>query len=275
MRLLRPRDGTLGRTRCTSRCRCVQAVLRIERIMANIEPSSASRGVPQAGQFVERSVAIAELERFSCRGWDRSGAKDTRTAWAHGIGKTQLAVEFARRHHRRFSLMFWLDGQSRGTLRSSIASFPSRIPPGHILETSRLYASDSGANTDAVVEAVMAWLAQPDNTAWLLIFDNVYQEYRAHGGDPDAYLVKRYLSGADHGSVLLTTRLGRLEHLGDSQQLGKVSKDQGQAIFESWYKKKYDTAESKRLHALLDGLPFAIARRARICRRAEYGWRRT
>jgi hypothetical protein len=91
--------------------------------------------------------------------------------------------------------------------------------------------------------------------------------------------VRRYLSGADHVSVLVTTRLARLEQLGESQQLGKVSKEQGQAIFESWYRRKHgklkgasprreigranemivDTAESERLLALLDGLPLAIA----------------
>jgi hypothetical protein len=78
---------------------------------------------------------------------------------------------------------------------------------------------------------------RPDNTTWLLIFDNVDREYMAQGGDPHAYDVRRYLSGADYGSVLVTTRLARLEQLGESQQLGKVSKQQGRAIFESWYKK--------------------------------------
>ena len=45
--------------------------------------------------------------------------------------------------------------------------------------------------------------------------------------------------GADHGSVLVTTRLARLEQLGDSQQLGKVDETQAKAILESWYKKKH------------------------------------
>jgi hypothetical protein len=156
-----------------------------------------------------------------------------------GMGKTQLAVEFARRHHRRFSSVFWLDGRSEDILKRSIASCASRIPHDQIPETSRTYVGDSGADVDAVVKDVMAWLARPDNTAWLLIFDNVDREYKMRGGDPDAYDVQCYLSSADHGSVLVTTRLARLEQLGESQQLGKVSKEQGQAIFESWYKRKH------------------------------------
>ena len=156
-----------------------------------------------------------------------------------GIGKTQLAVEFARRHHRRFSSVFWLDGRSEDIIKRSIVSCAGRIPQGQIPETSRGYAGDSSADVDTVVKHVMAWLARPDNTAWLLIFDNVDREYAAQGGDPDAYDVRRYLPGADHGSVLVTTRLARLEQLGESQQLGKVSTAQGQVILKSWYKRKH------------------------------------
>jgi hypothetical protein len=156
-----------------------------------------------------------------------------------GIGKTQLAVEFARQHHGRFSSVFWLDGRSEDVLQRSIASHASKIPPGRIAETSKMYAADSSVDVDVVVKDVMAWLARPDNTAWLLIFDNVDREYKAQGGDADAYDIERYLSGADHGSVLVTTRLARLEQLGDSQRLGKVSEEQGQAIFDCWYRRKH------------------------------------
>jgi hypothetical protein len=156
-----------------------------------------------------------------------------------GMGKTQLAVEFARRHHGRFSSVFWLDGRSEDVLKQSIASHASKIPPGQIAETSRMYAADNGADVDVVVKDVLAWLARPDNTAWLLIFDNVDREHKTQGGDLDAYDVERYLSGADHGSVLVTTRLARLEQLGESQQLGKVSEEQGQAIFNCWYRRKH------------------------------------
>ncbi|KAH3913970.1 hypothetical protein HBH56_096710 [Parastagonospora nodorum] len=217
-------------------------------------------GVPRVRQFVDRPAEMAELERVLVPGPRQNQRQKIHVLHGlGGIGKTQLAVEFARRHHRRFSSVFWLDGRSEDTLKRSIASCASRIPQGQILETSRTYAADSGTNVDAVVKDVMAWLARPDNTTWLLIFDNVDREHKAQGGDPDAYDVKRYLSGADHGSVLVTTRLARLEQLGKSQQLGKVSEEQGQAIFMSWYKKKHDTAESERLLALLDGLPLAIA----------------
>ena len=90
----------------------------------------------------------------------------------------------------------------------------------------------------------MAWLARPDNTDWLLIFDNVDQEYNRHSPDPNTYDVQQYFSSADHGAVLITTRLAILEQRGDSQHLGKVDRNQTEAIFQSWYKRKYGKTQN-------------------------------
>jgi hypothetical protein len=199
-------------------------------------------GVPKARRFVDRPTEMAELERVLL---PRLGQNQCLRQKTHvlrglgGMGKTQLAVEFAQRHHRRFSSVLWLDGRSEGILKRSIASCAGRIPQGQIPETSRRYTADGSADIHVVVRDVMAWLARPDNTAWLLIFDNIDRDYKAQGGDPDAYDIRRYLPDAGHGSVLVTTRLARLEQLGESQQLGKVSPEQGQAILESWYKRKH------------------------------------
>jgi hypothetical protein len=156
-----------------------------------------------------------------------------------GIGKTQLAVEFASQHQRRFSAIFWLDGRSKDSLVQSIASCASRIPEGQISESSRTYSASSKVDINIVIREVMGWLAQEDNAMWLLIFDNVDKDYSSHNPDADAYDVAHYFSGADHGFVLITTRLAKLEQLGDSQHLGKVDQDQARAILQTRYKRKY------------------------------------
>lgn len=197
-------------------------------------------GVPRVSIFIDRPAQIEDLERVLLPRHRQNGRQRIYVLRGlGGIGKTQLAVEFARRHHHQFSVVFWLDGRSEDSLKQSIASYAGRIPQGQIAETSRMYAADGSVDLDAVVRDVLGWLARPDNKAWLLIFDNVDREYSSKGGDADAYDIRRYFSGADHGSVLVTTRLARLEQLGESQELGKVDQAQAKAIFESWYKQAY------------------------------------
>lgn len=196
--------------------------------------------MPQVSHFVDRPAQIEEVERVLLPRHQPNGRQLRYILRGlGGIGKTQLAVEFARRHHRRFSAVFWLDGRSEDSLKQSIASCASRIPQGQIAETSRAYAAGGSVDLDAAVRDVLGWLARPNNAAWLLIFDNVDREYCKNGSDAETYDVRRYFSGADHGSVLITTRLAKLEQLGKSQELGRVDKAQAKAILESWYKLAY------------------------------------
>ena len=197
-------------------------------------------GVPKVKAFVERPVEMAKLEGALLP--QRQSGRQT-VFVLHGlggIGKTQLAVEFTRRYHRRFSAVFWLDGRSEESLKRSVADCASRIAAGQISQASRSYSAGGSSDLDAVVKEVIGWLARPDNTDWLLNIDNVDRDYNPDDPrDPDAYDVNHYFSGADHGAVLVTTRLAKLEQLGHSQQLGKVDKNQAEAVFQSWYKKQY------------------------------------
>ncbi len=85
---------------------------------------------------------------------------------------------------------------------------------------------------DAMVADVMEWLARPDNVDWLLVFDNVDQDYE-QGGTTGVYNIQQYLP-ADHGAVLITTRLLRLAQLGDSKELKKVDGELSKTIFQQW-----------------------------------------
>jgi hypothetical protein len=156
-----------------------------------------------------------------------------------GIGKTQLAVELMRRRHRSFSSVFWLDGSSEDSLKQSIARHASRIAEGQISDTSRQYSTGEGGDIDAVVVEVLKWLALPDNPDWLIVLDNVDREYDGPTPDPQAYDVRQYFPDADHGSILITTRLAKLEQLGGSQRVNKVDPTQAEAMLKSWYKKSY------------------------------------
>ncbi|KAI9733092.1 MAG: hypothetical protein M1834_003639 [Cirrosporium novae-zelandiae] len=96
----------------------------------------------------------------------------------------------------------------------------------------------------------------------LLIFDNVDRENQQQDVDPEAYDVSKYFPWSDHESILIISRLSKLEQLGDSKKVTKVNKDQARERFSNRYNKSIDLAESEELLDLLGGLQLALAQAA-------------
>lgn len=107
-----------------------------------------------------------------------------------GIGKTQLALAYARQHQQSYMSVLWLNATSESTLNVSLRSIAQRIRPATELQ---------GLDDDGTLQAVLHWLSDTRNTSWLLIFDNY--------DDPDLYGIDRYLPNTGHGSIIITTRL--------------------------------------------------------------------
>ncbi|KAF1362200.1 hypothetical protein EJ07DRAFT_109452, partial [Lizonia empirigonia] len=192
------------------------------------------RGVP-IGKLAEQPRDTQALEQALLQ---QDNVKKRRLLAAYGlggVGKTQLAANFARRHQHRFSLVLWLNGSSESNVKQSFAAFASRVPTGQIPEASRLYAAGQDGNIDAVVRDVLSWLSIAENSGWLMVVDNVDRDDRQREEDAEAYNVEEYLPEADHGSVLITTRLLHLGQLGEQWEVRKVDKEQAQAIFQTWY----------------------------------------
>ncbi|KAH7119384.1 hypothetical protein B0J13DRAFT_532484 [Dactylonectria estremocensis] len=223
-------------------------------------------GVPASSNFVDRPSDTADIEKYLLP--RRSHSRQTRKVFVlhglGGVGKTQLAIDFARRHQATFSSVFWLDGRSEDRLRGSIAGCVNRIPKGQIPSTGRNKSEAHGKDDlDATVASVMEWLARPGNGDWLLIFDNVDQDHE-QGGVTGAYDLRRYLPG-DHGAILVTTRLSRLAQLGESRRLAKVDLSLSRTIFGKWYGGELGS-DCDQLLELLDGLPLALAQAASYLR---------
>ena len=190
-----------------------------------------------------RAVQLTWLNLRSCSpSADPVDVKYSCLVGSAAQAKPSWRAEYARRNHSRYSAVFWLDGSSEDSLKQSIAHTATRIPPGQIPEASRTFATSGSVNIHVVVKHFMDWLSLPDNDCWLIIFDNVDREYRAQDTQPGAYDIAHYLPEADHGSILVTTRLGELEQRGTAgKKPQKVNDDLAKAIFRKWYTTKYDS----------------------------------
>lgn len=139
-----------------------------------------------------------------------------------GIGKTQLAIAYAKRHKDNYSAIFWLNIKDEDSLRQSFAAVVRQIL--------REYPSARGLSTidiknlDDVIDAVKAWLSLLYNTRWLIIYDNYDNPRLASNKDPAAVDITKYLPEAYQGSVLITTRSSQVQigHLIQVTKLGDL-----------------------------------------------------
>ena len=101
-----------------------------------------------------------------------------------GIGKTQVAVEYAYRYKEAYHDVFWVNATARETLIEGFVAIARLLA---------LPAKDEQDQT-MIVAAVQQWLA--NHTEWLLILDNA----------DDLQLVMEFLPTGNTGHLLLTTR---------------------------------------------------------------------
>lgn len=106
-----------------------------------------------------------------------------------GMGKTQLAIAFAKRHRQEYDSVFWLNAASEATLKDSF-----RIAAEAIFNVQ----DAEGLPDEQILIQIRRWLSDKQNTRWLLIFDN--------HDDPSQYHIERYYPYVSHGAIIVTTR---------------------------------------------------------------------
>jgi hypothetical protein len=150
-----------------------------------------------------------------------------------GMGKTQLAVAFARKHHDKFSAVLWFDGSSIDRLKQSFVAIACELPQTELMADVAESLQVGKVDTDVVVRGVLAWLSLSSNKHWLLILDNVDRDWKTTERDPLAYNAKEYFPRADHGSILVTSRLVSIVDIFEANlHVGRVDDAQARSILE-------------------------------------------
>ncbi len=110
-----------------------------------------------------------------------------------GVGKTQIALEYAYRYYQDYDAVLWTRADTQEALISGFVVFAALLQLPVQEERDQL----------KIVQAVKHWLTS--HTRWLLLLDNA----------DDLALVRDFLPPAGRGHTLLTTRassMGKLAH---------------------------------------------------------------
>ncbi|HJT55542.1 MAG TPA: FxSxx-COOH system tetratricopeptide repeat protein [Ktedonobacteraceae bacterium] len=161
-----------------------------------------------------------------------------------GIGKTQVAVEYAYRYQDKYQAVLWVTAATRETIITDFGKLAA------LLHLSERY----GAKTDIVVAAVKEWFIS--HTNWLLILDNV----------DELEIIHEFLPTEIRGHVLITTRIQATGAVATAIPVDKMSSAEGISLLLKRAKllstdkpvSKFDRAVAKSIVQELDGLPLAL-----------------
>jgi tetratricopeptide (TPR) repeat protein len=156
----------------------------IERRIAEVAARPGSSAAPiwrvpyrRNVSFTGREGLLEELHRALPR-----GAAVALTGLG-GIGKTQLALEYAYRHRDEYRVVWWVHAEDGATLAADYAGLAAELG----------LAEREAKEQAVVVAAVRRWLEQ--NTDWLLVFDNAGSRTAARDYVPQG-----------RGAVIITSR---------------------------------------------------------------------
>ncbi|KAI4725654.1 purine and uridine phosphorylase [Aureobasidium sp. EXF-10728] len=210
----------------------VQEVEKLAPARKHLVPFSL-KGIPAIDHFVQRDKDMQKLEDFFL---SHTSQPDRRKKFVvhglGGIGKTQLCIEFVRKHQARYTAVLWMDGSSEDALQQSFVNAFSMLPAEELSSDIVEAVRYEKADPRVIVRGVLDWLSLPSNQGWLHIIDNVDHDTNTNSTDPLAYDLTRYSAQVDHGSLLITSRVSTLTVPQNALQLTEMNSDEARALFE-------------------------------------------
>jgi hypothetical protein len=166
--------------------------------------------------FVAREVELLDIHNhLTCK-------SNRRIVVLHGlggVGKTQLAIAYAKRHRKSYSSFFWVHTKDDDTLRQSFLEIAKQILVEHP-KAAYLGGVDT-MDLDEIVEAVKKWLSLSENKHWLIIYDNYDNPKLPNSRDPTAVDIRDYPPGSLLEALIVASRSPR-EDIGHALPVRKL-----------------------------------------------------
>ncbi|KAL8648708.1 MAG: hypothetical protein Q9210_004823, partial [Variospora velana] len=176
-----------------------------------------------------------------------------------GVGKTQLAIAYAKRYRQSYSAFFWVHIKDEDSIKQSFSKMAKQILHN---QPSATYLSSVGTiNLDEIVDAVKKWLSLRNNKHWLMVYDNYDNPKLPNSRDLAAVDIRKYLPESYQGSVIITTRSPRVD-IGHTLAIRKLDNIQDSLeilMSTSRIDDLKDDPNAVQLAETLDGLPLALA----------------
>ncbi|KAK7912297.1 hypothetical protein PG985_014778, partial [Apiospora marii] len=163
--------------------------------------------VPETQHFVAREGELAEIRS------SLSSDGSRRVIVLHGlggIGKTQIAITYAKRYRDEYSAVFWLNIKDEASIQQSFIKVATQIMQQYP-DASLLSAEGKRQSHEETIEAVKAWLSLPNNTRWLLIYDNLDNPRLTNSAEGAEIDIHQFLPTAYQGSIIITTRSSQVD----------------------------------------------------------------
>jgi len=193
-----------------------------------------------AGTFVGREQDLAVLRSVLARERVTATTHAAIVTGIGGVGKTQLAAQFAHRYRADYDVVWWMQADFESQLLADYTDLGVKLG----------LPEASEADHASLVEATRAWLERSGR--WLLIFDNA--------ADPDS--LSPLLPMVHGGHVLITSRRrAEWSSLADLLELGSLTRDQSvELLLDRTGSQDREAAE--RIAESLGDLPLALEQAA-------------
>jgi tetratricopeptide (TPR) repeat protein len=161
-----------------------------------------------------------------------------------GVGKTQLAIEYAWRYANHYQAVWWITADQPGLIRSTLAGLAPHLD---------LTGLAPGRVEDAATAVLQALRRGDPVNSWLLVFDNA--------DEPEQ--IRQFMPTARGGHVIVTSRNRRWEQAADAIEVDVFRRAESRQFLER-RSAGITAADADRLADALGDLPLALEHAASL-----------